>query len=233
MKIPISSTVFASGTYGLCRRRAYLDTVAWIRNAATIEGLYVVLCSRGHARDEGAAVLTEYSIGFSMMKQVVDMFDANPGVIYEPFNEPHEISWSQWIVISEKMLQYWRATMVTGGHHGGHPVLVVELRPVLCHGAHRLRRSAPRKAEPAHREPPLPERQQLFLRIGEGELGSLLGQYIGKFPLVGHAYGISDGIGPTELAWGQQLLSSLKYPGDTSRVERGSHVGGTGLTTTP
>ena len=43
VKIPISSTVFASGTYGLSEA-TYLSRLRAIVNAATIEGLYVVLC---------------------------------------------------------------------------------------------------------------------------------------------------------------------------------------------
>ena len=156
-------------------------------------------------------MLTEYSSGFSMMKQVVDMFAGNPGVIYEPYNEPHEISWDQWIVISEKMLHYWRATI---GFRG---VIMADTQywswnfdpsyvaALINYDAALL--GKPNLLIANHR---YPNGNTCFCGSERQSWDSLLGQYIGKFPLVGDEYGISDGIGPTELAWGQQLLSYLK-----------------------
>jgi hypothetical protein len=210
VKIPVSQSVYSGDTYGLDGTSAYLARLQAIVNAATAEGLYVDLCWMD-AVGEGYSVITEYSSAFPMMHAVALMFADNPGVIYEPFNEPHEISWDQWIVISEKMLQYWRGTI---GYHG---VIIADtegwswsfdpsyVSALISYDAALL--GHPNLLIANHR---YPNGHVCFCGAERAFWDSLIGQYIGKFPLVGSEYGIQDVVGPPELAWGQGFVSYLK-----------------------
>ena len=210
VKIPVSSSIYSGDTYGLDGTSAYLARLRAIVNAATTEGLYVVLCW-SDAVGEGYSVITEYSSAFPMMHAVALMFADNPGVIYEPFNEPHEISWDQWIVISEKMLQYWRATL---GYRG---VIIADtegwswafdptyVSALISYDGALL--GQPNLLIANHR---YPNGHVCFCGAERAWWNSLIGQYIGKFPLIGSEYGIQDVVGPPELAWGQGLLTYLK-----------------------
>jgi hypothetical protein len=210
VKIPLQSTVYAGDAYGLDGMGAYLARLRAVVNAATTEGLYVVLCWTD-SLTEGYSVLTQYSTPFPMMKAVEAIFANNPGVIYEPYNEPHEISWDQWIVISEKMLLYWRGGI---GYHG---VLIADTQywdwnfdPVYVTALLRYDKAllgSPNLLIANHR---YPNGNSCFCGSERATWDSLIGQYIGKFPLIGTEYGIDDEIGPPELAWGQGLLTYLE-----------------------
>jgi len=210
VKIPISASVYASDLYGLGGPNGYLARLQAVVDAATSEGLYVVLCW-WDALAEGYSVLTAYPSQLPMMRTVALMFRDNPGVIYEPFNEPHAISWDQWIVMSERTVQYWRATI---GYRG---VIIADTqfwswsfdpnyvgalirydgalvgRPNLLIANHRY-----------------PNGNGCFCGSELASWDSLVGQYAHTFPLVGTEYGIADPIGPPELSWGQNFVTYLK-----------------------
>lgn len=210
VKIPVSSMVYSGDTYGLDGEGAYLARLKAIVNAATTEGLYVVL-NWWDSLFEGASVVSEYSDPFPMMKAVEETFADNPGVIYEPYNEPREITWAQSIVVSEKMLQYWRADI---GYRG---VLIADTqywswnfdpdyaRALLNYDGALL--GTPNLLIANHR---YPNGNVCFCGAERATWDSLIGQYIGKFPLIGSEYGINDEIGPPELAWGQGFLTYLE-----------------------
>ena len=209
VKIPLQSTVYSGDAYGLDGAAAYLARLRAVVNAATTEGLYVILCWTD-SLTEGSSILTEYSTPFPMMKAVEATFANNPGVIYEPYNEPHDISWDQWIVISEKMLLYWRGQI---GYHG---VLIADTQywdwnfsPLYATALLQYDKALlgrPNLLIANHR---YPNGNSCFCGGERATWDSLIGQYIGKFPLIGTEYGIDDGIGPPEPLWGQQLLTYL------------------------
>jgi len=210
VKIPVSSAVYSGDAYGLDGTSVYLARLRAIVNAANIEGLYVVLCW-SDAIGEGYWVITEYSSAFSMMKAVEFTFAGNPGVIYEPLDEPHEISWSQWIAISERMLQYWRATI---GYRG---VIIADtegwswnfdpsyVNALISYDEALL--GTPNLLIANHR---YPNGNSCFCGAERATWDSVIGQYIGSFPLIGSEYGIEDVVGPPELAWGQDFVTYLK-----------------------
>jgi hypothetical protein len=210
VKIPISSMVYSGDAYGIDGPAAYMARLRAIVNAATIEGLYVVL-NWWDSLFEGASVVTEYSTPFSMMKAVEFTFADNPGVIYEPYNEPREISWDQLIVISERMLQFWRGTI---GYRG---VLIADTQywswnfdpsyaaALLAYDRALLGR--PDLLIANHR---YPNGNTCFCGSERAAWNALVGQYIAKFPLLGSEYGDDDTIGPPELGWGQGFLTYLE-----------------------
>jgi hypothetical protein len=209
VSIRIGWQAYSSDAYGY-GPAGYLARLQGLVDAASSQGLYVIL-NWGDAVGDGYSVLTQYSNWFPMMKLVALMFADNPGVIYEPFNEPHEISWSQWLVLSEKMLQFWRATI---GYRG---VIIADTQywswnfdptyvgALINYDAALL--GQPDLLIANHR---YPNGNTCFCGSEVSNWNSLVGQYIGKFPLVGSEYGIDDLIGPTELSWGEQFLSYME-----------------------
>ena len=210
VKIPISSAIYASDLYGLDGPRGYLARLRTIVDAATSEGLYVVLCW-WDALGEGYSVLREYPSQFPMMKAVALMFRSNPGVIYEPFNEPHQINWGQWVVMSEKMLQYWRATI------GYRAVIIADTKdyswnfnPSYVGALIRYDGALLGKPDLLIANHRYPNRHTCFCGPTFAGWDSVVGRYIGDFPLIGSEYGIFNPIGSVELSWGKSLLTYLK-----------------------
>ena len=210
VKIPISASIYSSDPYHLGGSSGYLARLRAIVDAATSEGLYVVLCW-WDALGEGYSVLKEYPRQFPMMKSVALMFRNNPGVIYEPFNEPHQISWDQWIVISEKMVRYWRATI---GYRG---VIIADTKDysfnfdptyvgaLIRYDGALLGR--PNMLIANHR---YPNRETCFCGTALASWNALIGQYIGDFPFLGTEYGIFNPVASEKLEWGKSFLTYLK-----------------------
>ncbi|MFZ2056808.1 MAG: cellulase family glycosylhydrolase [Acidimicrobiales bacterium] len=211
VKIPISAGIYASDPYIRGAKNGYLARLRAIVDTATSEGLYVVLCW-WDALGEGSSVLRDYAHQYPMMKAVAHMFSDNPGVIYEPLGEPNRISWEQWVVMSEKMLRYCRATM------GYRAVIIADtddwswnfdptyVRALIRYDGALL--GKPNLLIANHR---YPNRNTCFCGGTLRTWNSLVGQYIDHFPFVGSEYGIFNGIGSVELSWGKDFLSYLKH----------------------
>ena len=210
VKIPISAEIYASDPYGLGGPNGYLARLRTIVDAATSEGLYVVL-GWWDALGEGYSVLKEYPSQFPMMKAVAHLFRDNPDVVYEPFNEPNQINWDQWVVMSEKMVQYWRATI---GYRG---VIIADTKdysfnfdPTYVGALIRYDGALLGKPNLLIANHRYPNRHTCFCGASFAGWESLVGQYIGRFPLLGSEYGIFNPIGPVELSWGESFLTYLK-----------------------
>ena len=94
----------------------------WIKDwvaAAEAHGLYVQLCwwdsldSQNGKNDANWA--TQYSYAFSMMTDVHEALKLpggadDPSVFYEPFNEPNNVSWAQWLPAMKATVAEFRTT---------------------------------------------------------------------------------------------------------------------------
>jgi hypothetical protein len=210
VKIPLSTEVYANDPYAPGGAEGYLARLQAIVDAATSQGLFVDL-SWWDALAERHSVTTEYSKQFPMMKAVAATFANNPDVVYEPLVEPNGITLEQWLVTSERMLEYWRGTI---GYRG---IIIADTRnwswsfnPSYVKALIQYDGALLGRPELLIANNRFPNGNPCFCETERAVWDSLVGQYIGKFPLVGTQYGISDGVGKAELKWGQDFAAYLK-----------------------
>ncbi|MGO9560366.1 MAG: glycoside hydrolase family 5 protein [Acidimicrobiales bacterium] len=210
VKIPISTAVYSNDPYAPGGAAGYLARLQAIVDTATAQGLFVDL-SWWDALAERHSVITEYSSQFPMMNAVADTFRNNPNVIYEPLNEPNGITLEQWLVTSERVIEYWRATI---GYRG---VLIADTRnwswsfnPTYVTALIRYDKALLGQPELLIANNRFPNGNPCFCETERAVWDSLVGQYIGRFPLVGTQYGIADSVGKPELRWGQDFAAYLK-----------------------
>lgn len=89
------------------------------RDLVTGAGMYFHL-SWWDAHNKAADWATKYAETFGMMTDVFNTLGNDPMVIYEPFNEPHHVSTSQWLTAFKATLNHYRNTL---GYNG---ILVID-----------------------------------------------------------------------------------------------------------
>lgn len=90
--------------------------VDW-QDAAEAEGLYLCVCWWDGLDGDysGANWATQYSNAFPMMTAVVNALGpTNPWVIYEPFNEPNNVTEAQWLAAMQATVAHFRSLSYTG-----------------------------------------------------------------------------------------------------------------------
>lgn len=104
----------------------YITAIVNWRNAATAAGLYTMICnwdSSDSSGISGASWATGYSTPFSFFTAAYNALKINgaddPMVLWEPFNEPNNVSWAQWQVAMQATINLFR----TNGYQG---VLVLD-----------------------------------------------------------------------------------------------------------
>jgi hypothetical protein len=211
VRIPLSSTVYFSGTgvYGIRARAGYLGELRAFVDAASDAGLYVVL-SWWDALGQGAMLLNTYESELPMMAVVAKLFSGMPNVIYEPYNEPNDISWTSWLPMIETTIKYWRTTI---GYSG---VLIIDtidyswiFSPTYATAVMNYDASILGRANLVFANHWYPNGDSCFCTDEQAQWMAIVGGYVRSFPILGTEYGISDGTGPTELSFGVEMLSYI------------------------
>jgi len=209
VRIPLGLPGFDGG-YGLGGQAGYLKELVETVSSARQAGLRVVLCwwdSLGW----GSRLPEEYRSEWPMVASVVKAVGADPDVIYEPYNEPNGISWSQWEQISEATLKFWRHDLRYRG------VLVLdtigyssEFSPSAAstiEAADRSLLGGPSQVVFANHLYPLS--LDCFCGQARSQWISGVGRWSAQFPILGSEYGIYiEGYRP-HLSWMDGLLPVL------------------------
>jgi hypothetical protein len=96
----------------------YLQWIAdWV-TVAKSHGLYVQICwwdslDSQHGWND-ANWATNYTQALPMMTAVSKAIGDDPSVYYEPFNEPNQVNWTQWVTAMEATVQTFRASGYQG-----------------------------------------------------------------------------------------------------------------------
>lgn len=92
--------------WGLTKQQ-YIDRIKAWTDLATQAGMYSQICWwDGLSMHEQWA--NRYGEAFDMMAKVYAAIGDNPAVIYEPFNEPNKVEWSQWTPAMKATVAHWR-----------------------------------------------------------------------------------------------------------------------------
>lgn len=112
LRIPVGTQVFNhdDDVYGLGGPAGYLERLVAVVQSASDRDIRVVV-GWWDAHRTGADWATSYSESFPMMRQVREALQEQPGVVYEPFNEPHDVTWDQWQTAMTETVRFWRTEL--------------------------------------------------------------------------------------------------------------------------
>jgi hypothetical protein len=218
VRLPLGSDAYASDTYGLGGSAGQLARIQQIVASAEAHGLYVLI-GWWDSLDSGGSLLADYARPFQMMADVRGALGEDPHVMYEPFNEPNQVSWNDWQAAMAVTIRFWRAELAYRG------ILVVDTvnwswdfdpsrartfqqydasfmggRPNIVFANHRYANT-----------------NACFCGVEEASFATDVAQYASTFPIVGTEYGFWNDEGPPQPMWNAQFFSYLA----TTAVPRG------------
>lgn len=190
LRIPVALSGYSKDVYGLGGQRGYLERLRGVVSAAAVRDIRTIV-GWWDSHSVGAAWLTTYRDSFPMMRDVREALAPWPGVMYEPFNEPHDVTWDQWAPVMEDVITFWREELSYDG------VLLIDTidyswsfepemaRRVQGHDA-RLRAAGPAVVFANHR---YANERTCFCEQEKASWQEEVGQYVDEFPIAGTEYG--------------------------------------------
>jgi len=119
VRVPVSLALWNADAYGIGGRAGYGARIQTLVGAARHQGL-VVIVAWFDAGTWGSQLEARHADTFEMMRAVRALLGDDPGVIYEPFNEPNNVDWPTWERVVSDELRFWRREL---GYRG---VLVID-----------------------------------------------------------------------------------------------------------
>lgn len=190
VRIPVARAGYERDVYGLGGREGYLDRLREVVGAAAERDLRVIV-GWWDSHSTGRAWLDSYREVLPMMGEVRAALEPWPGVLYEPFNEPHEVSWQEWEQVMSDVVRYWREDL---GHEGVLVLDTVDYSWSFSPGPARrlqrldagLREGAPQLVFANHR---YANDAGCFCDEEQQEWVDEVGQHVDEFPVLGTEYG--------------------------------------------
>ena len=190
LRVPVSLTGYEQDIYELGGQQAYLERLRGIVAAAADRDIRVVV-GWWDSHAQGAEWLQTYRDVLPMMADVRAALEPWPSVVYEPFNEPHDVTWEQWEPVMRDVVSFWRDDLDYDG------VLLIDTidyswnfdpqaaRRLLDHDAD-LRGDAAAIVFANHR---YANDNICFCDDERAEWEEVVGQHVDEFPIIGTEYG--------------------------------------------
>ncbi|MGH9073642.1 MAG: cellulase family glycosylhydrolase [Acidimicrobiales bacterium] len=209
VRIPLSSAFYrwVAGAPG--GQKGYLRHLRAVVEAAIHQHLVVDL-TWWDSLGAGRQLPELYRQWLPMMGTVERMLAKVPGVVYEPFNEPHDIGWASWEQVSAGELRYWRQRL---GYRG--PLLLDTIDyswsfdPRVATDLLRLDKHLNGSADVLFANHRYANASTCFCGAERREWQGGVGTYVGRFPILGTEYGNFDHQGPPQPRWDRQFLTYL------------------------
>lgn len=204
VRIPLGYDVYSGddsqGGAGYLRRLG--DVVA----AARAEHLIAIL-SWWDSLGAGANLPSRYRQWLPMMGAVERAFKGDPGVLYEPLNEPNHVDWTTWRAVMTGVVDYWRRDLRYRGplildtidySWSFDPASAIDLLALdtrllgtadLLFANHRYANANP-----------------CFCGRELDDWVGSVGTSVSRFPILGTEYGAFDGHWNPHLAWNREFL---------------------------
>lgn len=224
VRISVASYCYNDSTcgYNLGGKAGYLQVVKDYADSATAKGLYVVF----GWWENGKTLPDKYTSYLPMMGDVVRKIGNNPLVMYEPWNEPYEISGAQWETVMNGTLDYYRKTL---GYKG---VLLIDtvdwswsfgkilpnIKNVQAKDA-ALMGGQPNIIFANHR---YANNNRTFTATEQSQFESEVTNYAQTYPIVGTEYGFFNGGGTYNPEWNKGFFA---YITDTAVPKKGLNGG--------
>jgi hypothetical protein len=209
VRVPVSTDVFSANPYFGGGTAAYLQRMREIATSATNAGLYVIVGWWGLLGGAQSAAALQPAL--TMMKAVADALRDFPSVLYEPVNEPFNISWPDWHNAMTTIMTWWRTTI---GYHGpliidtinwswsfdaGQATQLQTFDAKLLGGTSQLVFANHRYANAS----------SCFCGAEQSSWQSEIGANVATFPILGTEYGWFNHQGAPRPSWNDQLFAYL------------------------
>ncbi len=203
VRIPVSAGVYAAdpGAY-LARLEA---TVA----AARARGLRVIVAwwdSLGASGD----LSSQYRGWLPMMGVVARALSSDPGVVFEPLNEPNGISWATWREVVTALVRAWRVDI---GYRGPLVLDTIDYSwafdPASADAVMSLDGRLDGKPNILIANHRYADANTCFCGAEAASWEDAVGRYVGTYPILGTEYGAFNHEGPPQLTWNAQFLQHL------------------------
>lgn len=190
LRIPVARSGYDEDVYGLGGQAGYLDRLQTVVAAAAERDIRVIV-GWWDSHSVGAEWLDTYQDVFPMMRDVREALTPWPSVVYEPFNEPHDVTWEQWEPVMADVISFWRDELDYDG------VLLIDTigyswsfdpevaDRVLEHDA-ALRDGEPAVVFANHR---YANYETCFCGEEQEQWEREVGQYVDDYPIAGTEYG--------------------------------------------
>lgn len=190
LRVPVALAGYADDVYGLGGPDGYLERLKNVVSAAADHDIRVIV-GWWDSHSTGAAWLETYRDSFPMMRDVREALRPWSSVMYEPFNEPHDVSWEQWEPVMTDVVGYWRGELDYDG------VLFVDtidyswsfdpqVAQRIMDSDAGLRGGTSAVVFANHR---YANNQTCFCDAEQAEWQEEVGKYVGEFPIAGTEYG--------------------------------------------
>lgn len=210
VRVPLNADVFYHDVYGNGGSSGYLERMRKIVASARKAGIYIVFAWWGQFEgmtDAGAGIQP----ALNMMRTVAKTFGDDDHVLFEPINEPHDLSWPQWLDRMSSMLQWWRKTI------GYKSALILDtinyswdFNPSAATTLQRMDASLlGGKSQIAFANHRYANQSTCFCGQEQTSWQQTVGKYVGDYPIVGTEYGWYNNMGPPRPTWNDQLLTYL------------------------
>jgi hypothetical protein len=114
LRIPVARSGYEEDVYGIGGKDDYLQRLRNIARVASEHDIRLVI-GWWDSHSVGAQWLDTYQDVFPMMRDVREALRPWPSVVYEPFNEPHDVTWEQWEPVMEDVVRFWREDLDYSG----------------------------------------------------------------------------------------------------------------------
>ena len=189
----------------------YVARLAAIAQSAQAAGLQVIF-GWWDSLGDGSSWPAQASQVFPMMQRVVAAVGNDHNVMFEPWNEPNGVSWSQWLAVMTTTLTQFRSAF---GYHG---VLFIDTinwswdfdpgqASALQAVDAALNGGTPELVFANHR---YANANPCFCGSEATSWQSDVGRYVSAFPIAGTEYGYWNGDqNPVQPTWNAQLLTAI------------------------
>ncbi len=210
LRVPVALATYENDVYELGGKDAYLERLEAIVADANAVGLLIII-SWWDSLGAGADWPEEASSVHGMMRDVYERFEANTQVVYEPWNEPHEVTWDEWIDTTTETVELFRNDFgyrglliadtidYSWGFSTKHADEILDLDGELLGGA-------PNIAFANHRYANL---NTCFCGDELESWENVVGRYVDEYPIVGTEYGFFNHLGDPVPLWNEELVAHL------------------------
>jgi hypothetical protein len=209
VRIPVSVTGYRTNVYHQGGEKGYLRRLAAVVRSAQQENLLVIVgwwTSTGQSSVFQGAAEDDLAMDAAVYRTLAP----DPGVIYEPYNEPPLSSWRSWERLMVQTIHDWRDII---GFRG---VLLLdtigfswEFSAFYASKVLRSARSVGASPNVLFANHRYPNGARSF--DGSARLSWLaqIGAESSHFPILGGEYGVYDGDGPVDIDWMRSFLASV------------------------
>jgi hypothetical protein len=209
VRVPLGVGTFINDVYGVGGSGGYLARIKAITASAQAHDLRVIFCWWNVL--DGPAALANVPTALAVMHTVATALRGNSDVLFEPVNEPFNLTWAQWQPVMQTIVTFWRTTI---GYTG--PLIVDTTNYSWAFDPTQARliqaldtRLLGGSSEVVFANHRYANSNTCFCGTEKTNWEQSVGRFVTTFPLLGTEYGWYNNAGAPSQTWNAQLFNAL------------------------